>query len=105
MNTDKMNLLGTPFLTINICDVEVEVRRVTMGDIVYFNAYAGLKDSSTMNEDFLGCPTWRNGDWVGVDTIHSHNMEQCESERLADALIQIQSIIEKWKEVVKNGKS
>jgi len=72
-----------PFQSVNICGQEVEVRRVTTpGLTAYFNAYAFLPHSGVLSDSFLGHPTFRHEDWVGVDTAHSFNDGQSEAEKV-----------------------
>lgn len=93
---------SSTFSSFNIAGERVEVRKVHLEEDTWFCAYANLKNSNILSDDFLDYPTLRKGDIVGVDANHSYNKEQSEAERLADALHQIEAIILKWKEVTKD---
>jgi len=69
----------------------------------YFNAYVELKGSQNLSDTFLGHPTFRDGDWVGVDTAHAFNENETMSQKLASALHQIESTIEVWKTATQEG--
>jgi hypothetical protein len=90
------------FSYFNIAGERVEVRKTHLNNNVWFCAYANLKNSNLLSDDFLGNPTLREEDIVEVDTAHSYNQAQNEAEKLADALNQIEIIILKWKKVIKN---
>jgi hypothetical protein len=93
------------FQSVNICGQEVEVRRVTCKGLkdAYFNAYVLLPHSSVLSDSFLGYPTYRKDDWVGVDTAHSFNDDQSEAEKFGSALGQIESVITAWKSAIKEA--
>jgi spore coat polysaccharide biosynthesis protein SpsF (cytidylyltransferase family) len=90
-----------PFAKFNICGVEVEVFKIQTKEQSWFCAYAILKNSNVLSDEFLDYPTFREGDKVGVDTAHSFNMEQTMEEKLASALHQIQGVIESWRKAIK----
>lgn len=92
-----------PFQCVNIAGQVVEVRRVYVQGLKepYFNAYAFLPHSSVLSDSFLGSPTFRHEDWVGVDTAHSFNDGQSEAEKLGSALSQIENVILAWKKAIK----
>lgn len=97
------NLKSERFSWFNIRGHRVEVRQHKIGKDVIFNAYVKLKDSNVLSDTFLGHPTYREGDVLGVDTAHARNEGQSEVRRLADALHQIESIIESWKNATEEG--
>lgn len=115
-----MGFSSKPFGKYHIYDVEVEVRMVEhtlpVGTTLlkgknakewttkrHFNAYAELKGSEALSDSFLSHPTFRSGDWVGVDTAHSFNEKHTDVEKLSSALSQIQYIIEEWMSATKDG--
>lgn len=102
METDKLKLKSKPFTTINVNGVVVEVRIAKYGKNAYFNAYANLTGSNILSDSFLGHPTYRKGDWVGVDTNHSFNDNQTSAGKLASALNQIEGVIKAWQEATSN---
>ena len=69
----------------------------------WFCAYATLKGSENLSESFLGHPTYKEGDKVGVDTAHAFNEEQTLDEKLRSALTQIHWVINRWKEATVDG--
>jgi hypothetical protein len=89
------------FSKFNICGQEVEVLKMQAAKMSWFCAYATLKNSSVLSDEFLGYPTFREGDKVGIDTAHSFNIDQTLEEKLASALHQIEYVIEKWKKAIK----
>ena len=103
--SSKLNLRNDEFSIFNIDGVRVEVRKCKMQDLkggmVWFNAYAELEGSKSLNDDFLDNPTFRSGDVVGVDTMHSYNEGQSNEEKLSSALHQIEYIIKSWKKAIK----
>jgi hypothetical protein len=92
-----------PFGIFNINGIKVEVIKMestTKGLESWFCAYAVLKNSNVLSDSFLGHPTFREGDKVGVDTAHVFNEGQKMEEKLASALHQIEGIIEAWKSAI-----
>ena len=90
------------FMTINIHGYTVEVFKMEIGKIAgkeksWFCAYAELKGSKALSDSYLGNPTYRKEDVVGVDTAHSYNDNHTMEQKLADALRQIQIIIKTFK--------
>jgi len=85
---------------INIHGVNVEVVKNETENDFWFCAYAELKNSRFLDNKFLGI-TYRDGDKVGVDTMHARNEDQTETEKFMDVLIQIEDVIEKWKEAIR----
>ena len=103
MKSDKLKLTSKPYATFNIMGVCVKVRIVKDGvgkGQDHFCAYAELKNSNVLSERFLGNPTYRKNDWVGVDTAHAFNMNHTLDEKLCSAIHQIETIIQVWKESV-----
>lgn len=94
-----------PFQSVNIAGQEVEVRKVSVKGLKepYFNAYALLPNSHVLSDSFLGSPTFRQDDWVGVDTAHSFNDGQSEAEKFGSALSQIENVILAWKRATMEG--
>ena len=88
------------FGSIKLGDIEIHIRKHKSFKTTVFCAYTELKNSNILKENFLGYPTFRDGDIVGVDTAHSFNMKQTEAEKLLSAIHQIIFIIEKWKEAI-----
>lgn len=91
------------FSFFNIFGIKVEVKRLTLNERFWFCAYADLKNSRYLSDTFLGYPTYRKEDIVGVDTAHAFNERQNEAEKLASALHQIESIIKSWKSATEEG--
>ena len=91
------------FLETNIHGEKVTIKKLYFEDKSesWFCAYATLLGSKVMSDEFLGYPTLREEDYVGVDTTHSHNEKMTEAQKLADAITQIEEVIRKWKEVVR----
>ena len=107
MKTDKLGFgeQSKPFGTVNICGFEVEIRKVSIVAFSsHFCAYAKLKGSKALSESDLGYPTFKQGDWVGIDTAHHFNMTQTEAEKLYDALIQIEGVIRAYQKAMKRRK-
>lgn len=103
--TDAFKLQSEKFGLLNIAGQRVEVRKISMkGSIgTFFNAYAKLKDSSKLSEEFLGYPTFQEGDVVGVDSAHAFNTGQDEAQKLLSVLAQIECCIDAWKSAIKGG--
>lgn len=97
--SDKIGVESKKWSYFNINGIRVEVRFVEK--YKHFCAYAVLKDSHVLSDRFLGHPTFRKDDVVGVDTAHAFNMEENMAEKLASALHQIEGIIESWREAIK----
>jgi hypothetical protein len=88
------------FGNIKLGNIEIHIRYFTIDKKTVFDAYAELKNSKVLSESFLGHPTFRDEDIVGVDTAHSFNEKQTEAEKLLSAINQLTFIIEKWKEAI-----
>jgi hypothetical protein len=99
METEK---IIKKWLTLNILNQSVTIKRIETGKRIWFCAYVELKDSNVLNESFLGYPTYRKEDVVGVDTGHAFNENHTEAEKLSSALSQIESIIKVWNKAI-NG--
>ena len=89
-----MTQTNTTHINIKNIDVEIVKRESTIG--IYFCAYATLYNSRFLHDNFLGHPTFREDDKVGIDTAHGFNMKQTELEKYQDAISQISFIIDKW---------
>jgi len=118
--TDALGFASKPWATFHIYDKEVEIRicedthpvgknllrgKDTKKWIVksHFCAYAELENSHILSDTFLGYPTYRHADWVGVDTAHAFNEGQTGAQKLASALHQIEGIIESWRKATQSG--
>ncbi len=82
--------------TINIMGFDVEIVLIEVGAHKHYCAYATLKNSQYLNNSFLQCATFREGDKVGVDTAHSWNSKQSLDEKLLDAIYQITEVIKPY---------
>lgn len=102
--TGKLGLASEYFTSFNIRGITVEIRKVEHLEFskktpirMHFCAYAELENSHILSDSFLGFPTFRKDDWVGVDTAHCFNEGQSEAEKLVSAIHQIDEIILIWK--------
>lgn len=86
---------------LDIRGKNVQIVRNESDKNVWFCAYVTLKNSSILNDSALSHPTMREGDIVGVDTAHAYNMQETESEKLLDAINQIDWIIKQAGEILK----
>lgn len=120
MKTDTMGFGSTAWAKFHIYDQIVEVRLVERTlpkgtsllkgknakeweNHSHFCAYVELKGSQNLSDSFLGYPTYRKEDWVGVDTAHAFNEGETMAEKLASALHQIEGSIEAWKTATQDG--
>jgi len=114
--TDEFKLLSHPLVKLNILGVEVEFRefdRVESKEdakkkfhklpvtVHHVNAYVELKNSSVMSDNALAYPTFREKDWIGVDTGHSWNEGYTELQSFLSAYGQIELAIKSWKKIVR----
>lgn len=63
----------------------------------YINAYVRLPGAKKLGEDLLDWTTYDDGDIVGIDTAHAHNMGTDLEERYKDAQNQIRKVIRHYK--------
>lgn len=117
MRTDKFDMTSVPFGVFNVMGQKVEVRRclrpalsykkdgktIKTPEVIWFNAYVELEGSKTLSKSFLGYPTFRKDDWVGIDTNHAFNEGDKPEERLANALHQIEGVISNWRQATEDG--
>ena len=86
---------------INVAGKQVNIREIKLGnEAIWYNAYVDFKGSSAVKDDYISWATFREGDIIGVDTMHSYNDEQTQAQKLIDAIHQIEHIIEKLNEVL-----
>lgn len=91
--------------TINIQGHEVLIVKRTVGIDIdpFFCAYVELKGQSIFSDRFLGHPTYRKGDVVGIDTAHSFNETQTELQKFKSAISQITRVIEAYNTATKES--
>ena len=99
--TETLKLLSIPFGKFEVGGFEVEIRKASSTSGNYFTSYVELKNSKFLSDSCLGHPTFREEDWVGVDTAHSYNDKQDESQKLLDVLSQISHVISRYKESIR----
>jgi len=90
-----------PFANIDLMGQEVHFRRCDNGKDVWFCAYVNLENSRFIKDGKIGYPTFRKDDILGVDTMHAFNEKDIEIQKFISAIMQIQHVIEDWKETVK----
>jgi hypothetical protein len=87
---------------INVAGKQVNIREVKLSsEAIWYNAYVEFKGSSAVKDDYISWATFRDGNIIGVDTMHSYNDELTQAEKLIDAIHQIGHIIERLNEVLK----
>ena len=88
-----------PFFVLNIAGFRAEIRKVE----TWFCAYVKLPNHRVFSDTYLGHPTFREGDWVGVDTNHSYHQDYTELQKFMSAIEQITSIIEAYRKATEES--
>ena len=100
MTTEKpFEFKDKPYFVLDIAGYRVEVRKVN----TWFCAYARLPDHEVLSDTYLGYPTFREGDWVGVDTNHSYHQGYTDLQKFESALEQIKGIIEQYRKATEES--
>ena len=83
-------------------DLEIALRQVGKGKTVNWTAYVELKNSQYLSDEFLGYPTYRDGDIVGVDTDRESRYGSPDMTLLT-AMQHMTNIIRSWGDATDGG--
>lgn len=93
-------LTADKFETINIMGYDVEIRKMnrSVNKIgFHFCSYVLLPNSKHLSDNFLGNPTYREGDTIGFDTAHAFCIDYSELDLFRSAIDQITHAIKKYR--------
>lgn len=84
MDKEKLLKRGIEESTLNIMGFEVLIikREIGKEELSFFCAYVELKNVIFFSDTFLGHPTYRDKDVIGIDTAHGYNDKMTELEKI-----------------------